>query len=74
MPADTEDPDEAPLEELDLLRSIDDAGFKRKLTVKGYEIFHMNYPPSLWERVFLSTVSFFYGKKKGNVIAILAEK
>lgn len=74
MPADTEDPDEAPLEELDLLRTIDDAGFKRKLTVKGYEIFHINYPPSLWERAFLSAVSFFYGKKKGNVVAILAQK
>lgn len=74
MPAHAEDPDEEPLEERDLLKAIEEAGFRRKLTIKGYEIFHLNYPPKLWEKFFLRLVSFYYGKKNGNVVAILAEK
>jgi len=42
--------------------------------IKGYEIFHLNYPPKLWEKIFLRTVSLFYGERNGNVIAVLAEK
>ncbi len=74
MPVHAEHPDEAPLEEHDLLMSIKEAGFKRKSTIKGYEIFHLNYPPKPWEKFFLRLVSWFYSERNGNVVAILAEK
>lgn len=74
MPDHAEHPDEEPLDEHDLIKSIEEAGFNRKSTIKGYEIFHLNYPAKVWEKLFFRLVSFFYGEKKGNVIAILAEK
>lgn len=74
MPDHAEHPDEEPLDEQDLIKSIEEAGFSRKSTTKGYEIFHLNYPPPIWEKAFFRLLSLYYGTKKGNVIAILAEK
>lgn len=61
MPAHTEDPDEEPLNEDYLFKSIDEAGFERKLTTKGYDILHLNHPAKFWERLFLRFVSLIYG-------------
>ena len=74
MPEHAEHPDEEPLDENDLIKSIEEAGFHRKSTIKGYEIFHLNYPARIWEKFFFRILSLIYGEKKGNVIAILAEK
>ena len=67
MPDQAEHPDEEPLDEQDLINSIEVAGFNRKLTTKGYEIFHLNYPPHLGKG-FLQTAKFvlWYEERKCN--------
>ena len=74
MPPHTEDPDEEPLVEHDLIKSINEAGFQITSTNKAYDIIHLNYPPKFWEKIFFRLVSFLYNGKNGDVIAILAGK
>jgi hypothetical protein len=74
MPPHTEHPDEEPLDENDLIKSIDEAGFHIILKNKGFDIIHLYYPPQIWEKIFIRLVSFLFGNENGDVIAILAEK
>jgi ubiquinone/menaquinone biosynthesis C-methylase UbiE len=75
MPAGAEEPDEEPLHEAALLEALDESGFHRVVTNKGFDVLHRQYPPGLTEKIRIWFLMNFCGpRKQGDVIAILAEK
>ena len=72
IPQHTEDPDEEPLNEQDLLGAIADAGFNIIVKSKGFELFHVSDPITQWERLLIRAIYWRY-RNRGDVIAMLLE-
>jgi len=72
MPAHVVDPNEEPLEEQALLETIDKVGLKISHLSKGFELFHVTEPISLWEKLIIKGIYWKY-RRQGDVIALLLE-
>lgn len=73
MPPEAEDPDEEPLEESHFFRSLDEGNLNVSVQSKGFEMFHVNEPITLTEKLFIRYVYFRY-RHRGDVLAVMAEK
>ena len=73
MPTGTIDPDEAPLEEADLRKAIQRAGFSCTQQSKGFELFQVTEPLKLSEKILIRLIYAIY-RKRGDVIALLLAK
>lgn len=72
MPAHAVDPDEEPLLEQVLLETIEKVGLKISYLSKGFELFHVTEPISLWEKLIIRGI-YWKHRKKGDVVALLME-